>query len=115
LGARNPSRGEEAVQAVKDYSGDKNGAHFCELVVMDVSDDKSVQAAATKMQEQGVRFDAIVNNAGRGFSHNASPEEVLNVNLMGTKRIVDNFLPLLEKGNGRIVNVGSGGWSWLRQ
>jgi hypothetical protein len=30
--------------------------------------------AATKLQEQGVRLDAIVNNAGRGFAQNTSPE-----------------------------------------
>ena len=108
LGARNPERGTEAVQAIKDHVNDPNAP--VELVVVDVADDSSVQQAAESLLQRGVKLNALVNNAGQGFATSASPAETLNVNFMGTKRAVDNFLPLLEKdGKSRIVNVGSGG------
>ena len=51
---------------------------------------------------------AIVNNAGTGLAHGASVADVLDTNTRGPKRVIDNFLPLLDAESGRIVNVGSG-------
>jgi NAD(P)-dependent dehydrogenase (short-subunit alcohol dehydrogenase family) len=51
---------------------------------------------------------AIVNNAGTGIAHGTSLAEILDTNVRGPRRVVDNFLPLLDPKVGRIVNVGSG-------
>lgn len=51
---------------------------------------------------------AIVNNAGTGLGHEGwTNAGILNVNVMGAKRVVDAFSGLL-RGSGKIVNVGSG-------
>lgn len=65
-----------------------------------------VKAAAKNLE--GTKFYGIVNNAGAGFSHNVSSDVILNVNLHGSKRVCDAFLPMLDKKEGRIVNVSSG-------
>lgn len=106
LGSRNAERGAQAVKAVKDHCG---GDASVELVVIDVSSDDSVKAAAKSLQSKSVILDAIVNNAGTGLAHGVSDDEILNVNFWGVKRVCDNFVPLLDSGKEtKIVNVGSG-------
>jgi carbonyl reductase 1 len=104
LGSRNAERGAAAVQQVKDYAG--SGANVA-LVVVDVSSDDSVKSAAAALTKQGVTLSAIVNNAGTGLCHGVTGQDIMNVNLMGPKRVVDAFGPLLSS-SARIVNVGSG-------
>mmetsp|Transcript_976 Transcript_976/g.1275 ORF Transcript_976/g.1275 Transcript_976/m.1275 type:complete len:291 (-) Transcript_976:193-1065(-) len=109
LGSRSVEKGQAAVQEVLDMAP----GSIVEMVQIDVSSDDSVQAAAKSLFEKGVKLNAIVNNAGRGLGHGATTDEVLNVNVMGAKRVVDAFLPILvEQPDGgffaRIVNVGSG-------
>ena len=41
--------------------------------------------------------------------HNTKPPEILDTNTRGPRRVVNHFLPLLNKDCGRIVNLGSGG------
>ena len=76
----------------------------------DVGNSESVETAAKVLAKRlgNDRLYAIVNNAGTGVSHNTKPTEVLDTNTRGPRRVVDNFLPLLQS-TGRIVNVGSGG------
>jgi len=106
LGSRSVEKGEAAVRDVKKHAG--AGARV-ELLRIDVSSDDSVRAAAATLKARGdVRLTAIVNNAGTGLSHGSSDDAVLNVNVMGPKRVVDSFLPLLDPAGSRIVNVGSG-------
>lgn len=106
LGSRNAERGAKAVETVKKYCG---GDASVELVVIDVSSDESVKAAAESLQSKNVKLDAIVNNAGTGLAHGATDEDIMNVNFWGVKRVVDNFVPLLDASKEtKIVNVGSG-------
>ena len=72
--------------------------------------EQSVAAAASELSERlgDDKLYAIVNNAGTGVSHNTKPNEIMDTNTRGPRRVVDSFLPLLQT-NGRIVNVGSGG------
>lgn len=84
---------------------------------LEVTDDESIQAAR-ELVEQAVGPDGLaglVNNAG---STVPCPVEYLpmeefrhqlEVNLFGPFALVKTFLPLLEKGCGRIVNVTSAG------
>jgi len=102
LCSRNEDKGKAAVASILE----KYPKGKCELVVLDVANDESVTTAAKALSS--VSFNAIVNNAGTGFSHGATYDVILNVNLMGPKRVCDAFIPLLDKKEGRIVNVSSG-------
>ncbi|KAL7544309.1 hypothetical protein ACHAWF_007692 [Thalassiosira exigua] len=104
LGARDAARGAEAVEEVKATAGTS-----VELVTVDVGNDASVRQAASELSRQlrGEKLYAVVNNAGAGFSQH--PSEILDTNTRGPRRVVDNFLPLIDDSRGRIVNVGSGG------
>lgn len=76
----------------------------------DVGSGESVENAAKELAKRlgDDKLYAIVNNAGTGVSHNTKPNEILDTNTRGPKRVNENFLPLLQS-TGRIVNVGSGG------
>lgn len=81
-----------------------------------MQDGASVAAAAVRVQAAlaGASLYGIVNNAGTGCMHGVSPAQVLDTNLVGPKRVVDSFLPLLSTTEGRIVNLGSGsGPGWM--
>lgn len=135
LGSRSVEKGEKAVAEVKKEAGDsvellnivslisflslliisgsavKADETCISLVVMyqDVSNPASVQSAAESLSQSlgASKLYAIVNNAGTGFAHGTSPDEILDTNVRGPRRVVDAFLPLLQP-QGRIVNVGSG-------
>ena len=103
LGARDSSRGEEAVASIRaELSGGAVGS--VSLVVVDVAEDGSVIDAVTDFDEPVF---ALVNNAGTGLAHGVSPEQVVETNLYGPKRMVERLLGagLIAE---RIVNVGSG-------
>ena len=105
LGSRSVDKGQKAVAAIKSaHPGVK-----VEMIQIDVSSDESVKAAAAKIKATGMPLYALVNNAGTGFTHpGVTAKDVLNVNLMGPKRMCEAFLPLLDQRIGRVVNVGSG-------
>ncbi|CAB9500993.1 Carbonyl reductase [NADPH] 1 [Seminavis robusta] len=107
LGSRSADKGATAVQQVKEYAGGDSKGQV-ELLQIDVGSDDSVTKAAASLKEKGVKLTAIVNNAGTGLGHGVTNETVLNVNLMGVKRVVDAFTELLDPQASRIVNVGSG-------
>lgn len=86
-------------------------------VVMDVTDQESIQSAYDAIASQTDRLDGIVNFAGvMGVgSLTDIPEErlvrILDINVMGTYRVNKTFLPLVEAAKGRIVNLSSEtGW-----
>jgi len=107
LGSRSSERGAAAVKSVQEHF---LGASV-ELVVIDVSTDASVAAAAAAVQDSlptGEKLYAVVNNAGTGLAHKGvTPSDIVNVNLRGAKRVCDAFVPLLG-ARGRVVNTGSG-------
>ena len=55
----------------------------------------------------GDKLYALVNNAGTGGAHGVTAQTVIQTNLIGTKRMSDAFLPLLDTQIGRVVNVSS--------
>jgi NAD(P)-dependent dehydrogenase (short-subunit alcohol dehydrogenase family) len=105
IGARDEKRGRAAA--------DQLGAH---LLVMDVTDDSSVAAAAAVLAEHEDALDVLVNNAGvfdaMVSAQNATAEDmrrVYDVNVFGIVRVTQAFLPLLTASEApSIVNVGSG-------
>jgi len=60
----------------------------------------------------GITLYALVNNAGVGFK---AQGDVFSTNFFGPKVCSEAFIDLIDKENGRIVNVSSGAASmWLR-
>jgi NAD(P)-dependent dehydrogenase (short-subunit alcohol dehydrogenase family) len=104
--ARDPERGRLAAAEV--------GAH---PLVLDVTDDDSVRAAAASLGEasNGV-LDVLINNAGiTGGSISpqaltaANMQQVYDVNVYGPVRVLHAFLPLLDRSAAPVVvNVSSG-------
>src|SRR3954453_12720487 len=104
IAARDPARGQAAA--------DELGARF---VLLDVTDDASVDAAAERVSTEG-GLDVLVNNAGivgpRKAVQHVAPDDlrvVFETNVLGIVRVTRAFLPLLERSsNPVIVNVSSG-------
>jgi NAD(P)-dependent dehydrogenase (short-subunit alcohol dehydrogenase family) len=104
-GARDEQRGKEAAAQL--------GARF---VLIDVTDDDSVAAAAAQIQAETGGLDVLINNAGipggRTFPGDvtaADVQRVYAVNVYGVIRVTHAFLPLLEASAAPVmVNVSSG-------
>ena len=109
VGSRDPQRGQRAA--------DRLGAR---LVVLDVTDDASVQAAAKTIEAAG-GLDVLVNNAGietRGEGNTVpgaadltadALRELFETNVFGVVRVTHAFLPLLARSAAPVVvNVSSG-------
>jgi NAD(P)-dependent dehydrogenase (short-subunit alcohol dehydrogenase family) len=104
--ARDPERGRAAAE--------ETGAH---PLVLDVTDDESVRAAAARLADAtGGVLDVLINNAGISGGRVSAAEltaekmqEVYDVNVFGPVRVLHAFLPLLEQSEAPVVvNVSSG-------
>lgn len=108
VAARDRARAVEAAQAI--------GAG-AEPLQLDVTDPKSIAAAAAVVGQRHGRLDVLVNNAGVLLDDPARKpsEQTLEVwrrtfdtNLFGLIEVTRTFLPLLKKSAGaRIVNLSS--------
>ncbi|MFD3451826.1 SDR family oxidoreductase [Streptomyces sp. NPDC058691] len=109
IGARDAGRGREAAERL--------GARF---VVLDVTDDASVAAAARTVEADG-GLDVLINNAGievRRADNSVVPtvettadamRQTFETNVFGVVRVTHAFLPLLRGSAAPvIVNVSSG-------
>ncbi|MGW1465004.1 SDR family NAD(P)-dependent oxidoreductase [Streptomyces sp. NPDC002308] len=109
LGSRDAERGRRAAERI--------GAR---LVVVDVTDDASVEAAAKTIEAAG-GLDVLINNAGiegrtpdggvlgAGGETAGSMRTILETNVLGTVRVTHAFLPLLERSEAPVVvNLSSG-------
>jgi NAD(P)-dependent dehydrogenase (short-subunit alcohol dehydrogenase family) len=105
LGARDSQRGK---QVAADLGTD--------MVLIDVTSDDSVAAAAALLHEQAGQLDVLVNNAGisggrkpPGEVTAADMRAVYDTNVFGVVRVMHAFLPLLEaSATPVVVNVSSG-------
>ncbi len=107
-GVRNAADGE----AVKAQAPDA-----VTPLILDVTDESAISAAAETVAgivgDRGLA--GLVNNAGIAkpapieLQPIADFREQLEVNLFGPVAMVQAFLPLIRRGGGRIVNVGSVG------
>ena len=84
------------------------------MLVCDVTDDASVQAAVDEVLSRAGAIDLLVNNAGIGLvggaeeSTAAQAKAVFDVNVFGTMRMTNAVLPVMRlQRKGRIVNLSS--------
>jgi NAD(P)-dependent dehydrogenase (short-subunit alcohol dehydrogenase family) len=86
-------------------------------LALDVTDDASIDAAVAEVKRTHGRLDILVNNAAVVLDNedgilDLSREKLrstLETNLISPMRVVQAFLPLLEKsGDARVINVSSG-------
>jgi NAD(P)-dependent dehydrogenase (short-subunit alcohol dehydrogenase family) len=104
-GARDEQRGKEAAARL--------GAR---PLLIDVTSDDSVEAAAAQIRDEVGHLDVLVNNAGipggripPGETTAADVEAVYATNVFGVVRVTQAFLPLLDASDAPvIVNVSSG-------
>ena len=116
LAARNIDRGKDAIEKL---STDSNSV---QLLQFDVTDDEKIEKAVKNVSYKTDSLDVLVNNAGiypdlRGSEQGVNILTVsrdlliqaTNVNAFSPVRIVQAFLPLLEKADEpKIINVSSG-------
>ncbi|MDH5670540.1 MAG: SDR family NAD(P)-dependent oxidoreductase [Myxococcales bacterium] len=108
LACRDRGRGEAAVAAL--VSERPAWRERLMLVELDVGSDASVSAAAATvggaLGSSPTPLYALVNNAGIGLGSN-DVASVLNVNLLGPRRVCEAFVPLLDPERGRVVHISS--------
>src|SRR5262245_24668108 len=108
--ARDPGKGEAAVEEVKSKSGSKTVS----LLVCDFASQKSIRALAEQVGRACSRLDILVNNAGsvnptRELTEDGI-ERTFAVNHLGYFLLTNLLLDLLKKSApARIVNVASVG------
>ena len=85
-----------------------------EVVELDVTDDKSVEAGVGQVLSTAGRVDVLVNNAGVGgrAAIETFPDElvrsIFETNVFGVLRMLRAVLPgMREQGSGAVVNVSS--------
>ena len=88
-----------------------------QAIAIDVNDEKSIRAAAEKVEQEFGQLDILINNAGTMIDDREGKvsEQSLDIwrrtfdtNLFGLIATTQAFLPLLRKSEaGRIVNLSS--------
>jgi NAD(P)-dependent dehydrogenase (short-subunit alcohol dehydrogenase family) len=111
IGARDLKKGEQAAQTLRDEGID------AQAILIDVTDQKSINAAATRINQDYGRLDILINNAGIMLDDavtDSAPEgldvwrQTFETNVFGVIATSQAFLPLLGKSEaGRIVNLSS--------
>ena len=87
----------------------------CDFVTCDVTDLRSVEELAHRVEQRFGRADILVNNAGVGGPggplHQMPPEawdKVMNTNLRGAFYCIHAFVPMMiAGGGGHIINISS--------
>lgn len=111
MGARDRTRGEEAVKYLR---GEGLDVRFVEI---DVADEESVRRAAETVGREVEALHVLVNNAGIVLDLQTPPSELgmdevkatYEVNVFGPIRVTQAFAPLLKAAeDARIVNLSSG-------
>jgi NAD(P)-dependent dehydrogenase (short-subunit alcohol dehydrogenase family) len=126
VGSRNLERGESAAKEVGPDA---------RALQLDVTDQKSILSAATRIRDELGRLDVLINNAAisntrrrpdmsvEEYSQSTRPSNVsldevravFETNVFGVLAVTQALLPLLrEAPRGRIVNVSSGAGSLTR-
>ena len=108
LGARNQERAEQAISELKSL-----GIEVLGWVNIELANHACLEQAAAEVNEKYPELSLLVNNAGipgdmsvDGLHTEISDiKETIDVNFIGTFTLTQLLMPLLEKNNGRIVNI----------
>ncbi|MEX0165895.1 oxidoreductase [Pseudomonas brassicacearum] len=95
--------------------GGQAGQQGFPLLVLDVTDDASVEAVIQELLRLEGRIDLLVNNAGFGIAPAAAEESsveqakaLFDTNFLGIVRTTRAVVPHMRRqGGGRIINIGS--------
>jgi len=118
LGARNPELGQQAATTLAAEGLDVR------FLAIDVTDTKTIAAAAANLEKDFGHLDILVNNAGIAVPGDGAPSTVdlavihrtLDTNFIGAVAVTQAMLPLLRKAPfANIVNVSSGLGSLTQQ
>lgn len=111
LGSRDAERGRDAVERLMAEG------HDVRMLLIDITSDDGVQAAAALVRDEDGSLDVLINNAGILGEPPRAPslqpvsdiKEVYETNVFGAIRVTQAFLPLLNSaGGGNVVMVSSG-------
>lgn len=105
IGSRDLERGQQAAESIG-----------VKCIQLDVTNEDSVTKAAQHIASEEGHIDVLINNAGisggfktPGEMTPADVEHVYQTNVFGIVRMMQHFLPLLDKSsNPVVVNVSSG-------
>jgi NAD(P)-dependent dehydrogenase (short-subunit alcohol dehydrogenase family) len=109
VGARDRERGEAAASALRKEGADAR------WIAIDVTDARSIAAAASAIAEEHGKLDVLVNNAGIGRGPTPPSEEspavareIFDTNYFGVLAVTIAMMPLLRRAPAaRIVNMSS--------
>jgi len=92
LGSRTQDNGDAAVQKLPEAAR-KN----VRVIILDVTNDASVQAAVARVKSEQGHLDVLINNAGiASYSFDyQSAKDTFDTNIYGVKRVTEAFLPLI--------------------
>jgi len=97
------------LESIEDLADDN--IHILQL---DVTDEKSIEKAVNGAQDLCGRIDIVVNNAGYALIGPVAELDLadlrvqLETNVVGTVAVIRSVIPqMVERGSGRIVNIGS--------
>jgi short-subunit dehydrogenase len=83
-------------------------------IILDVCDVESIHSAHGIIEkETGGEIFGLINNAGIGCSSIlevtpiADIRKIMEVNVIGLMAVTQAFIPMLRRGKGRIINIGS--------
>lgn len=102
VGARDPSRGNEALQ--------KLNSDRAKLIKLDLNSDQDITATVQYFKDTHGGLDILVNNAAMAWSGDDFNETVarttLRTNYFQTKSLTEQLMPLIKE-NGRVVMLSS--------
>jgi NAD(P)-dependent dehydrogenase (short-subunit alcohol dehydrogenase family) len=99
ISCRDRAKGEKAASEL--------GVHY---IVIDVTNDESVQNAVQSYMQEESHVDILINNAGIPGGRTAAQDltadiiyHVYNTNVFGIVRVTHGFLPLLQKSENPVI------------
>ncbi|WP_311791401.1 MULTISPECIES: SDR family oxidoreductase [Pantoea] len=118
LGCRDEVRGQSAAASLAAEGVDVR------LLIIDVTDRATIQAAAQRVLKEEGTLDILINNAGISGSYPVAPSEqsirdieaIYDTNVLGAIRVTQAFLPLLKAAAGAsvvMVSSGLGSLTWV--
>ena len=104
---RNTEKGEQVKKEIEQQTSNKN----IYVVKCDTADLQSVRKAAEELKSKLFNINILINNAGSAFLEREITKDgfemTFEVNHLGHFLLTTNLMPLLQKGQARIINVSS--------